>query len=117
MVRLVAPSAEFDLHSFAQSLTWQSKRADPTGFVWMGARYYDPCGGRFLSPDPIGHPFCLDLYAYANGDPINYIDPDGRFASAAYNTVAPISINYIKASLPEVIYRDEIEGIILSNGV
>ncbi|OGN58029.1 MAG: hypothetical protein A3D18_00625 [Chlamydiae bacterium RIFCSPHIGHO2_02_FULL_49_29] len=31
----------------------------------MGTRYYDPRSGRFLSPDPVGYPLCLDLYAYA----------------------------------------------------
>ena len=55
----------------------------------MGARYYDPMGGRFLSTDPIGCPININLYAYANGDPINYFDPDGRFHSPAYKTVQP----------------------------
>ena len=63
------------------SLTWQSKRSDPTGLIWMGARYYDPREGCFLSPDPISYPVCLDLYTYANGDPINNFDPDGRYTS------------------------------------
>ena len=63
------------------SLTWQSKRADPTGLIWMGARYYDSRQGCFLSPDPISYPVCLDLYTYANGDPINNFDPDGRYTS------------------------------------
>jgi RHS repeat-associated protein len=76
-----------DLFQFAQSLNWQSKQVDPTGLIWMGARYYDPQTGRFLSPDPVGYPACLDLYVYANGDPINFIDPDGRYANAAYNTI------------------------------
>ena len=58
---------------------WQGKRADATGYVWMGARYYDPASGRFLSPDPLGHGSSLNLYDYANGDPINRCDPDGRF--------------------------------------
>lgn len=82
-----------DLLSYAQSLTWHSKGQDPTGLIWMGARYYDPRGGRFISPDPVGHPICLDLYAYAGGDPVNYIDPDGRFFSSAYQTVKPVLIN------------------------
>ncbi len=77
------------LLGIAKSLAWQSRSIDPTGFIWMGARTYDPASGRFLSPDPIGYPFCHDLYAYANGDPINFNDPDGRFASAVYDTVAP----------------------------
>jgi len=29
----------------------------------------------------------MDLYTYANGDPINYMDPDGRFVSSAYQSV------------------------------
>lgn len=79
------PSEEATLLAYAQSLTWQSRRLDPTGLVWLGARYYDPQGGRFLSPDPISHPISLDLYSYANGDPINNFDPNGRFASKVYD--------------------------------
>jgi hypothetical protein len=55
----------------------------------MGARYYDPMGGRFLSTDPIGCPININLYAYANGDPINFFDPDGRFHSPVYKTIQP----------------------------
>jgi hypothetical protein len=44
----------------------------------MGARHYDPKSGSFLSPDPLGHGECPDLYSYAHGDPVNCIDPDGR---------------------------------------
>jgi RHS repeat-associated protein len=67
-------------------------RKDPTGFIWMGARYYDPSTGRFLSPDPIGYPACLDLYNYANGDPINYCDPDGRYANHAFAVVKSTTV-------------------------
>ena len=59
---------------------WRSKRIDPTGFYWLGARYYDSVGGRFLSPDPAGFAGSTwDLYSFANNDPINQFDPDGRF--------------------------------------
>jgi len=100
------PSHEVTLQSYALSLAWQNKRVDPTGFIWLGARYYDPKGGRFLSPDPISHPACLDLYAYANGDPINNIDPDGRCPSPAYETVPATNINS-RSSLPQVSSYDE----------
>ena len=50
----------------------------------MGARYYNPVQGRFLSPDPIGYPLQLDLYAYANNNPMGYHDPDGRFSCPHY---------------------------------
>ena len=89
----VLPSLPVDLLSYAKTLTWHSQALDPTGLVWMGARYYDPHGGRFLSPDPIGYPVCLDLYAYSAGDPINYMDPDGRFASPVYRPIKATVLN------------------------
>jgi RHS repeat-associated protein len=97
-----APVIPTDLLSYAQSLNWHSKAQDPTGLIWMGARYYDPKGSRFLSPDPIGYPVCLDLYTYANGDPINYIDPDGRFFSPAYQP--------IKATVLDVWHSPQFQG-------
>jgi RHS repeat-associated protein len=57
------------LQSLAAATVWQGRRIDPTGFYWMGARYYDPSTGRFLSPDPLGHDASLSLYDYAGGDP------------------------------------------------
>ena len=89
----VLPSLPVDLLSYAKTFTWHSQALDPTGLVWMGARYYDPHGGRFLSPDPIGYPVCLDLYAYSAGDPINYMDPDGRFASPVYRPIKATVLN------------------------
>jgi RHS repeat-associated protein len=43
-----------------------------------GMRIYDPRLGRFLSVDPIADEFPWNsVYAFAEGDPINYIDLDG----------------------------------------
>ena len=48
------------------------------------ARYYNPATGRFLSRDTNEgqrrNPMSLHKYLYANGDPINRIDPFGREA-------------------------------------
>jgi RHS repeat-associated protein len=60
---------------------WRSRSADPTGLIYLGARYYDPETGRFLTPDPAGHAASFSLYDYAGGDPVNFLDPDGRFAT------------------------------------
>lgn len=87
-----APPIPTDLISYAHSLNWHSKAQDLTGFIWMGDRYYDSQSGQFLSQDPVSYPMCLDLYVYANGDPINYFDPDGRFASPVYQSVRPAVI-------------------------
>lgn len=43
----------------------------------MGARYYDPQLGRWLSEDPAGIAGGLNLYAYAGNDPVNRRDPTG----------------------------------------
>ena len=43
-------------------------------------RYYDPRQKRFVSADPLGRGATPDLYGYANGDPINYVDPLGLSA-------------------------------------
>jgi RHS repeat-associated protein len=48
-----------------------------TRLYYMRARYYDPDLGRFLSEDPYGIAGGLNLYAYANNDPINLRDPSG----------------------------------------
>ena len=41
----------------------------------LGARYYDPNIGRFTQPDPSGQE--KNPYLYAEGDPVNRIDPNG----------------------------------------
>ncbi len=73
------PTVEADV-AYRDALGWQGRRSDPTGFYGMGARLYNPRSGRFLSPDPWGHQASKDLYSYANGDPMNFIDPSGRGA-------------------------------------
>ncbi len=69
----------------AEANAWRGRRIDPTGFYNLGARYYEPHSGRFLSPDPFGHGSDMSLYAFANGDPINRFDPDGRLAKKIIN--------------------------------
>jgi RHS repeat-associated protein len=54
----------------------QGKR-DQTGLMYMRNRYYDPNSGRFTQEDPIGLAGGLNLYGFANGDPINFSDPFG----------------------------------------
>ena len=71
---------------------WRGHYVDETGLYYMGARYYDPINGTFISPDPLGHSSSLSLYDYCNGDPVNGLDPDGRCVEKINN--AEINVGY-----------------------
>lgn len=47
------------------------------GLFYMQNRYYDANTGRFLQKDPLGAFENLNLYAYANNNPLTFIDPLG----------------------------------------
>lgn len=49
-----------------------------TGLHYNWHRFYDPDTGRYISADPIGLTGGMNLYAYAGGNPVNLIDPDGK---------------------------------------
>jgi RHS repeat-associated protein len=55
-------------------------KRDASGLLYMRNRYYDPAQGRFTQPDPIGLAGGLNLYGFANGDPVGYSDPYGLAA-------------------------------------
>jgi uncharacterized protein RhaS with RHS repeats len=40
-------------------------------------RYFDQVSGRFTQQDPIGVAGGMNLYGFANGDPVNFSDPFG----------------------------------------
>jgi uncharacterized protein RhaS with RHS repeats len=45
-------------------------------------RFYDPDTGRYISADPIGLDGGINLYTYADGNPVNWIDPTGEYVQA-----------------------------------
>jgi len=55
---------------------------DPSGLIFLRARYYDPSTGRFLTPDTItgqlNDPLSQNLYVYCGNNPVVYIDPSGH---------------------------------------
>jgi RHS repeat-associated protein len=65
---------------WAKVFAWRGHRLETSGYYRMGVRPYDPSLASFLSPDPHGSPASANLYAYANGDPFNAYDPEGRSA-------------------------------------
>ncbi len=55
---------------------------DGTGLYQMGARWYDPVIGRWISPDAVvpdlKNPQSLNRYSYSFNNPIRYVDRDGH---------------------------------------
>ena len=71
------------------NITWRSwhgilleGKRDRSSLDYRRARVYDPETGRFTQEDPIGLAGGLNLYGFANGDPVNFSDPFGRCPKA-----------------------------------
>jgi hypothetical protein len=58
--------------------------------MYMRNRYYDPATGRFTQQDPIGLAGGLNLYGFANGDPVNFSDPFGLRACEDPDEPCPV---------------------------
>ncbi|WP_240358738.1 RHS repeat domain-containing protein [Myxococcus vastator] len=59
-----------------------------TGFTYARARYYDSELGRFVSRDSYGGQLddapSLHRYAYANGNPLRFVDPTGHWSTEEF---------------------------------
>ncbi len=62
---------------FAYKGQWGAYRDSESGLFQMGARYYSPNIGSFVSRDPSGFSGGPNLYSYCAGDPVNFFDPNG----------------------------------------
>ena len=70
----VLQSEESDANPF-QYIGQHGVMYEAEGLSFMRARYYDESIGRFLSEDPI---WSVNLYPYADNNPITGIDPSGK---------------------------------------
>lgn len=60
------------------------ERDSATGLYYYGARYYDPCSMRMISPDDVSMVdteqwMTLNLYCYCCGNPVTYLDVNGNY--------------------------------------
>ena len=66
------------------SFLYTGQQLDPeSGLYYLRARTYDPAVGRFLQRDAVvgaaNDTQSLNRYAYCENDPVNVVDPSGRF--------------------------------------
>ena len=63
---------------------------DSGGLDYADQRYYDRGSGRFLTADPTmdnmdySNPTSWNMYGYADGDPVNFNDPEGTDCSSTH---------------------------------
>jgi RHS repeat-associated protein len=68
------------------------ERDEETGLEYHSARYYLPWLGRWLSSDPIGIGDGVNLYRYAQNNPIQLSDPSGKQAEPLREIVTPQNV-------------------------
>ena len=67
------------------------------GQYYLRARYYDPIIGRLTQLDTfeggIAAPLSLNRYAYADANPVSFVDPTGHFdLSVSFTALSGISL-------------------------
>ncbi len=92
----------------------------------FGARHYDPIVPRWTTPDPLAEKyFPINTYAYCAGDPVNLVDPEGRFPVivipliwAAADYLLQGVTNYISGdSLKDAFYNNIDVTSIVASGI
>jgi RHS repeat-associated protein len=74
-----------------------------TGLDYADQRYQSPGTGRFMTPDRMGgnpaDPGSWNKYAYVGGDPVNFIDPEGKVREVPPTSIwlpDPIDITFFQ---------------------
>jgi len=69
--------------TLSSNLCYTGEYTDPSGLVYLRARYMNPSLGVFLSKDPFAgwtqRVMSRNGYTYAEGNPVNFTDPSGEF--------------------------------------
>lgn len=79
-------------HHLAKGFT-NHEQTDPSGLIYMQARFYAPWYGRFLSPDPARDQHfeetqSWNIYSYVQNNPTMNIDPTGMYSWSEFGSDA-----------------------------
>jgi RHS repeat-associated protein len=111
---------------------FSSKRAERSGLIYYGRRFYTPEYGRWLSPDPAGFTDGMNLYAFVHNDPLTHFDEYGLygmedFGKDAWNiwtsprVQGPIQMGLatweMGASVPLLLGAPPVGAFVLAHGV
>jgi RHS repeat-associated protein len=69
---------------------------EETGLHYNYFRDYDPVTGRYVESDPIGLAGGINTYAYTNGNPLRYTDPDGLLAIGDWREFVGGGLDFLK---------------------
>ena len=71
-----------------------------TPYIDYGARQYDPVLGRWFAQDPLAEKYYgISPYAFCAGNPVKYLDPDGRKLYFADDTSSEFKQKFLEAVL------------------
>jgi RHS repeat-associated protein len=88
---------------------WGYRNDGDDGLMHVGARYYDPLVGRFITVDPIRSG--LNWYAYTDNDPVNKVDPTGHQGIFLSSSAIFSRPNFIRIPTPRPNWQEVVRPI------
>jgi len=92
----------------SSSYSFSGEAIDPSGLIFLRARYMDPSVGRFISRDTwmgdYNRPMSLNRWMYVEGNPVNFIDPSGMISEdITERQIADRYLKYLQSYYVEIV--------------